>query len=86
VVWERSERQKKPRTGTSPISDCFLKICFDRNAKGQGFGLGAVKRLTEALNGSVTPKNEIGKEPSSTWNSHFENEIFFQVTSGTVIF
>jgi sensor histidine kinase regulating citrate/malate metabolism len=60
VVWERLERQKKPRTGISPINDCFLKICFDRNAKAQGFGLGAVKRLTETLNGSVTPKNEIG--------------------------
>jgi len=39
----------------------FLEICFGSNAKGQGFGLGVVKRLTEALNGSVTPKNEIGK-------------------------
>jgi len=61
VVWERLERQKKPWTGTSPINDSFLEIYFGSNAKAQGFSLGAVKRLTEALNGSVTPKNEIEK-------------------------
>jgi hypothetical protein len=39
----------------------FSRFIFGSNAKAQGFSLGAVKRLTEALNGSVTPKNEIGK-------------------------
>jgi len=61
VVWERLERQKKPRTGISPINDPFLAIYFGSNTKAQGFSLGVVKRLTETLNGCVTPKNEIGK-------------------------
>ena len=69
MVWERLERQKKPRTGTSPINDPFLEICFGSNAKAQGFGLGVVQRLTEALNGSVTPKNEI--EKGTKFNTEF---------------
>jgi len=30
-------------------------------SKGQGFGLPVVKRMTEAMNGTVTFKNELGK-------------------------
>jgi hypothetical protein len=71
VVWERLERQKKPLTGTSPINDSFLEIYFGSNAKAQGFSLGAVKRLTEALNGSVTLKNEIGKGTKSNMGFQF---------------
>jgi signal transduction histidine kinase len=38
----------------------IFKRLVTTNPKGQEFGLGVVKRLTEALNGNVTFKSEIG--------------------------
>jgi signal transduction histidine kinase len=64
----------------------LFSIYFGSNAKAQGFGLGAVKRLTEALNGSVTPKNEIGKGTKFNMGFQFWKWELFQVSSGTATF
>ncbi len=41
--------------------DKLFKPLFTTKAKGQGFGLAVVKKLTEALNGKVTFESEVGK-------------------------
>lgn len=41
--------------------DKLFKPLFTTKAKGQGFGLAVVKKLTEALNGKVSVESEIGK-------------------------
>jgi PAS domain S-box-containing protein len=43
------------------IKDKLFKPLFTTKAKGQGFGLAVVKKLTEALNGKVSVESEIGK-------------------------
>jgi len=39
----------------------LFKPLFTTKARGQGFGLAVVKRLTEALNGKITFESEAGK-------------------------
>jgi PAS domain S-box-containing protein len=39
----------------------LFKPLFTTKAKGQGFGLAVVKKLTEALNGEISVESEIGK-------------------------
>ncbi len=46
---------------TDEIKDKLFKPLFTTKAKGQGFGLAVVKKLTEALNGKVTVESQIGK-------------------------
>lgn len=41
--------------------DKLFKPLFTTKAKGQGFGLAVVKKLTEALNGRVRVESEVGK-------------------------
>ena len=41
--------------------DKLFKPLFTTKAKGQGFGLAVVKKLTEALNGRVKVESEVGK-------------------------
>ena len=41
--------------------DKLFKPLFTTKAKGQGFGLAVVKKLTEALNGIVSVESESGK-------------------------
>jgi PAS domain S-box-containing protein len=41
--------------------DKLFKPLFTTKAKGQGFGLAVVKKLTEALNGKVSVESEVGK-------------------------
>jgi signal transduction histidine kinase len=51
-------------TGEGIPEEAKLKLfapLFTTKSKGQGFGLAVVKRMTEALNGSVTFKSELGK-------------------------
>jgi PAS domain S-box-containing protein len=43
------------------IKDKLFKPLFTTKAKGQGFGLAVVKKLTEALNGKVTVESQLGK-------------------------
>ncbi|MGA2385937.1 MAG: PAS domain S-box protein [Candidatus Bathyarchaeia archaeon] len=43
------------------VKDKLFKPLFTTKAKGQGFGLAVVKKLTEALNGNVTVESELGK-------------------------
>ncbi len=43
------------------IKDKLFKPLFTTKAKGQGFGLAVVKKLTEALNGNVKVESAIGK-------------------------
>jgi len=43
------------------VKDKLFKPLFTTKAKGQGFGLAVVKKLTEALNGEVTVESQIGK-------------------------
>ncbi|MDD1775768.1 MAG: ATP-binding protein [Candidatus Methanomethylicus sp.] len=51
-------------TGTGIAPEAQLKIfmpLFTTKSKGQGFGLAVVKRMTEALNGTVTFESQVGK-------------------------
>jgi signal transduction histidine kinase len=41
--------------------DKLFTPLFTTKSKGQGFGLAVVKKLTDALNGKVSVKSEIGK-------------------------
>lgn len=41
--------------------DKLFKPLFTTKAKGQGFGLAVVKKMTEALNGRVSVESEVGK-------------------------
>jgi PAS domain S-box-containing protein len=41
--------------------DKLFKPLFTTKAKGQGFGLAVVKKLTEALNGKVSVESQVGK-------------------------
>ena len=43
------------------IKDKLFKPLFTTKAKGQGFGLAVVKKLTETLNGTVSVESEVGK-------------------------
>jgi PAS domain S-box-containing protein len=43
------------------VKDKLFKPLFTTKAKGQGFGLAVVKKLTEALNGKVTVESQVGK-------------------------
>ena len=43
------------------VKDKLFKPLFTTKAKGQGFGLAVVKKLTEALNGQVTVESQVGK-------------------------
>ncbi|MGD0645838.1 MAG: PAS domain S-box protein [Candidatus Bathyarchaeia archaeon] len=43
------------------IKEKIFKPLFTTKAKGQGFGLAVIKKLTEALNGKVTVESQIGK-------------------------
>ena len=44
---------------------CLLHL-FTTKAKGQGLGLAVVKRLIEAMNGSVTFESQVGKGTTFT--------------------
>jgi signal transduction histidine kinase len=41
--------------------DKLFKPLLTTKAKGQGFGLAVVKKMTEALNGRVSVESEVGK-------------------------
>ena len=43
------------------VKEKLFKPLFTTKAKGQGFGLAVVKKLTEALNGKVTVESQVGK-------------------------
>ncbi len=43
------------------IKPNLFKPMFTTKAKGQGLGLAVVKRLVEALNGSISFESEVGK-------------------------
>jgi PAS domain S-box-containing protein len=43
------------------IKDKLFKPLFTTKAKGQGFGLAVVKKLTETLNGTVSVESDVGK-------------------------
>jgi len=43
------------------VRNKLFKPLFTTKARGQGFGLAVVKRLTEALNGKITFESEVGK-------------------------
>lgn len=46
---------------TGEAKDKIFKPLFTTKAKGQGFGLAVVKKLTEALDGTITFESELGK-------------------------
>jgi PAS domain S-box-containing protein len=46
---------------TKEVRDRVFKPLFTTKAKGQGFGLAVVKKLTEGLDGKVTLESQVGK-------------------------
>jgi signal transduction histidine kinase len=50
------------------VKERLFKPLFTTKAKGQGFGLAVVKKLSEALSGKVTVESVVGKGTKFTWN------------------
>jgi len=43
------------------VQDKLFTPLFTTKSKGQGFGLVAIKRMTEALGGTISFESEVGK-------------------------